>query len=516
MNDILIIARREFLQYIRTRGFILTLLLIPGWIVAGGVFRHMVNETEPVRHFAVVDETGRFDGLIERALAGDRQRAAFDALVTWTRANADLTALARQSPEVAGLLQSDGSNPATLARFAAAGGSVALLPAIQPHLRPGAPAFASPIGHLVLVDPPAQLIAAARSHDQAALVPFFTGARPFATPNGQASLFAVTVIPERFSLDAPRIEYWSENQTDPAVRDYVRRVLLDELRRETAARAGLDAETTNRLLATGIDVQSLNPVNAASRGAITDADNLRMMFPFLAGLLLILSILSISSMLLMAVIEEKSNRVVEMILASTSPNRLMAGKLLGAGAAAVLMMAGWIFGGGGIASLLAMTSPTGVIAALVKAHALGDLPGIAVCFACGLAIHTMIFLGVGAMSRSFQEAQSYLGPLMFLLFAPIGLLLVVIKDPNGVIATLLSFSPLHAPFFLMIRLPHDPPPVGTALAFLCMILSTAVIARLMALGFARNILRTDQPPRVGMLLRRIVRTRPRAVPSAGE
>jgi ABC-2 type transport system permease protein len=187
----------------------------------------------------------------------------------------------------------------------------------------------------------------------------------------------------------------------------------------------------------------------------------------------------------------------------------MAGKLVGAGAAALLMMAGWILGGGGAASVLHLTSPAAVLVALARAHALGDLPAIAVCFVCGLAIHTMIVLGVGAMSRSFQEAQSYLGPLMFLLFAPIGLLFIVVKDPNGVIATLLSFSPLHAPFFLMIRLPHDPPLLTTVAAFLWMIACTIGIARLMARGFARHILSTDQPASLWARLSRPRRRRPR-------
>jgi ABC-2 type transport system permease protein len=494
MNDILIIARREFLQFIRTRGFILTLLLVPGWVIIGGGLRQVAEQTEPVRHFAVVDETGRYGGAIDRALADERARAEFEALGAWARSNIDLDALARQAPGAAALLAEDGARPAALARFAAAGGAAKLLPAMRAEQNRPAPDFAPPVSHLLRVEAPPELAAAARAHDEAALEPYFSGARKIAAADGSVGLFALAVIPKDFSSAAPRFEYWSENQTDPAVREFLRGVLVGKLQLETAAEVGLAAAATERLLATDVAVEQLNPANAASGGAVTEADHLRMMFPFIVGLLLILAILSISSMLLMAVVEEKSNRVVEMILASTSANRLMAGKLVGAGAAALLMMAGWIVGGGGAASALHLTSPAAVVTALARAHALGDLPAIAVCFACGLAIHSMIFLGVGAMSRSFQEAQSYLGPLMFLLFAPIGLLFMVVKDPSGAIATLLSFSPLHAPFFLMIRLPHDPPRIETAIAFMWMIACTVGIARIMARGFARHILSTDQPP----------------------
>jgi len=83
----------------------------------------------------------------------------------------------------------------------------------------------------------------------------------------------------------------------------------------------------------------------------------------------------------------------------------------------------------------------------------------------------------------------------------------VLKEPNGFVATLLSFSPLHAPFFLMVRLPQHPPLATTLLAFLWMLISTAGLVRLMVYGFARNILRTDRSPRLLLALQRLLRGR---------
>jgi len=483
------------------------LFFIPAWFVLGGVLQHVATETKSLRYFAVVDETGRFVDAVDRALEIDMQRISFTALAAWAGANLDGSLPTRLAPELADLLNRDANDPATIARFAAAGGSAGLSATIRPFLRPGAAAFVEPAADLQRVELPPDLAAAAKAHDRAALLPALKGEMSVPTPTGPVSLFALAVIPAGFSVDAPRIEYWGENQTDPIVQNFLRRALLDELQLQTAAGAGLDPAIVHKLLDTTVTLQRFNPVNATDNGIVTKGDILRIMLPFAVALLLLVAILSISSMLLMAVIEEKSSRVIEMILASTSPYRLMAGKLIGAAGAAVILMSGWILGAGGTASLLFHSSPGEVIAALTRAHALGDLPAIALCFICGLSIHTTIFLGVGAMARSFQEAQSYLGPLLFLLFAPLGFVTFVYNEPNGLIATLLSFSPLHAPFFLMVRLPNNPPPLSTALAFVWMIVSTIVILRLMVLGFVRYILPGERAGAFPGLIRRLFRGR---------
>src|SRR5207244_9449368 len=79
--------------------------------------------------------------------------------------------------------------------------------------------------------------------------------------------------------------------------------------------------------------------------------------------------------------------------------------------------------------------------------------------------------------------------------------------------TILSFSPLHAPFFLMIRLPHDPPVLTTAAAFVWMLACTIGLIRLMVAGFTRNIVPTE----TGLLLyARLYRTIGQVRQRAGE
>jgi ABC-2 type transport system permease protein len=491
MKDVRLIAWREFLQYLKARGFLLTLLLVPLWLVVSALLHHMATAGEPIRSFAIVDDAGGLTAAIDRQLAVEEAAGDLRALSAWATANADMGAVASAAPAAALALGRDANDPEAVDAFLAAGGIDGIMPVLQAHRRATARPFEPPRFHLLRVDAPPDVAAAVRAHDAAALLPVLRGERRISVPGGAVALFALARLPAGLSLDQPGIDYWSDNQADPAVRDFLQRALVAELRSRAAEAAGIDVATQRRLLQGHLDILPFSPANKAARGEVTEADTLRVLFPYIVALLLLLSILSIASMLLIAVIEEKSSRIVEMILASVSSNRLMAGKLLGAAGAAVTMMVGWLVGGGGVVTFFSTITPARALEILAGAQVFGDLPLILLCFVCGLTIYTMIFLGLGAMARSFHEAQSFLGPLMFLLFAPIGFLVIIHNEPNGWLATLLSFSPLHAPFFLMIRLPRHPPPLGMAVAFAWMLISTAVIARIMARGFARNILRTE-------------------------
>src|SRR5262249_32622237 len=176
---------------------------VPGWVIIGGGLRQVAEKTEPVRSFAVVDETGRYGAAIGVALAERQARAGLEAFCAWARAhNVHLGAPARPARGAAALLAEDGDGPAAVARLATPGGATGLLAMRARQSRP-ALNFVPPPSHLRLVEAPPELAAAARSGDEAALEPYLSGARPIAG----AKLFALAVIPKDFSPDAPRFDY---------------------------------------------------------------------------------------------------------------------------------------------------------------------------------------------------------------------------------------------------------------------------------------------------------------------
>jgi ABC-2 type transport system permease protein len=112
-------------------------------------------------------------------------------------------------------------------------------------------------------------------------------------------------------------------------------------------------------------------------------------------------------------------------------------------------------------------------------------------FFCAYSIFAMIFLAIGAISNSLQDAQSYLGPVMLLVFAPLPFMVMVFQNPNGLIASILTWIPIYTPYAVMMRAAADPP-LGEIIGATCLMLVTAfILARVMGRIFRQGILQSS-------------------------
>src|SRR5215470_14131633 len=105
MKRALLVARSEFLKYITRRGFIISLLMFPVWVVIGGVVPHWIESKTPTRNFTVVDKTGgQFAFAIAKAVHDDNEIAERDALSAYANANLDMARLRKEMPQIAVIL----------------------------------------------------------------------------------------------------------------------------------------------------------------------------------------------------------------------------------------------------------------------------------------------------------------------------------------------------------------------------------------------------------------------------
>ncbi|MBI4577581.1 MAG: ABC transporter permease [Planctomycetes bacterium] len=199
--------------------------------------------------------------------------------------------------------------------------------------------------------------------------------------------------------------------------------------------------------------------------------------PYAFAVLLVVSLMMSSTYLVSGVVEEKETRVIEVLLASVSPEELLAGKLVGLGGAGLLQLAVWV--GIGVAPA----------AALLSFVEVGPLTMVAsfVYFLLGFLLCGSLTVGFGALGGSLREAQQ-VGNIWGLACAlPFVFLLSIADEPNGAMARVLSYFPLTAPVTLLMRLatgqlPWWELPLSALVLLVTIVLALRVSARLFRIG----------------------------------
>jgi ABC-2 type transport system permease protein len=210
-------------------------------------------------------------------------------------------------------------------------------------------------------------------------------------------------------------------------------------------------------------------------------------------MLLFIGILGYAQWLLTTLIEEKSNRIVEVVLSSVSPFQLMAGKILGMGLVSLTLLSLWSGGGYVAAATQGMT----------RAVPLVNVGYFLAYFLLGFFLFAALFSAIGAACNTLKEAQNMQGPVTMVLIVPMLFLEPILRNPDGTIAFSMSWVPFFAPFVMMMRLAVPPGPEAWEIPATLLWLALWVFVVMWAAGrvFRVGILMYGKPPRPRELLR---------------
>jgi ABC-2 type transport system permease protein len=496
IRRILIIAQQEFVKYVTRRGFIISLLMMPLILALSVGVSSFTSSHARTNVMTVIDLDGGYAAAIEQAVARERTRADLRALADYARDNVDPLVLRRQLPDLNRLF-ADPERIAAVNAFAAAGGWQSAFARLSPLLKPGAPVFTPPKPAIVLIPPPADLAEDfARERGEAAYA-YLNGEISVTAQGRPTRLGSIVVIPKGFGPGA-EAKYWSiDNEQSSGL---VRRALSDALR--LAVNRALVPEKVRSKITLDVDA-ALTEVDPMKGREVSWKDKLAQLVPMGLAFLLFLVAFSDAALLLQGVVEEKSSRMIEVLLSCASPHEIMTGKLIGVVGLALVTIAGW----GVIGLVMAAgfsNEALAVIAAGLKAI-LPMLPLILIYFFCGLMIYASIYLGIGATTNSLPDAQALIGPVSMIIFLPNMLIGALVQDPNGTLAQVLSWIPIYTPFFMLVRLPFHPAPWELWTTAILTVLTTALLMRQMGRVFARHVLSTERPPSFGKLLRQMFR-----------
>ena len=208
----------------------------------------------------------------------------------------------------------------------------------------------------------------------------------------------------------------------------------------------------------------------------------KLIFGFFLGFLLYFFIFAYGSMIMMSVMEEKTNRIIEIIISSVKPFHLMTGKIIGVSLAALTQVLIWgtmffvfsyifsfVFGistsyntGDLILSAEGNTELSSFTLEMISAFMNLPLTNIFIAFIMyflgGYFLYASIFAAIGAAIDNQADAQQFMIPITLLVVIALYVgILTVPEDPNGIVAQIFSYFPFTSPIVMLMRIPNGVP-----------------------------------------------------------
>lgn len=444
MHKIWLIMRREFITTVSGKGFLIGLLIMPALILVIVLVTPKIlasRSPQVLGDVAVVDRTGSILATLRTSL-----------------------------------------DPATIAARRAEGRRRAIERAAPGFGQAAAQNSGPPIPALTVIERPADADLQ-REKD-------WLGQQL----KGQRHLALIVIQPDAVRLGEGKTDYgtydlYVASSLDDATESVIHEGLRQTLVGERLKASGLDPVAVEA----SMRVDRPNPVIVAATGEQQARRGFNRILPFIMGLLLFIGVMTGGQTLMASTIEEKSNRVVEVLLAAVSPLELMWGKLLGQLSVGLLVMA--VYVGLGLLGLFQFAL-IGLLDPMLVVYLL-------IFFLLTYLVFGALMLAIGAAVNQLADAQSFMGPVMLLLIAPYVMAPMIGQAPNSTFSVIASFVPPVNTFAMLARLASaTPPPVWQVLLTMLVGLGAAAAAVWFAAKiFKIGLLMHGKPPNFATLIR---------------
>ncbi len=252
-----------------------------------------------------------------------------------------------------------------------------------------------------------------------------------------------------------RVEYHSESVSNFITQEVLGSALSRVVRAMRLEEAGYDADAVAEL-SRSIDLET---IRLSEQGSEAEAGIGGFALAFGLFMILYMTTLIYGQQVMHGVLEEKSSRVVEVILAAIQPVELLAGKLLGICLAGLTQLAIWI------GTLVLLTAP-GVIALFAFMPAGITMPTLKpslivhffLFFLLGYFFYATFYAMIGSAFNNSQEAQQMASIGVIFVVAPWIFFLPVLNDPDSTVSVVTSLIPVFTPFLMLLRIAVKTPP----------------------------------------------------------
>ncbi len=520
MNMIRLIAWREYMENVKTKGFWAGILIFPVIFTAMYFLQTTLSNSTPTRYYILIDQSGEYGEAVETAIEREHQRRILSEFVGYLiehRKETNLELAAAGGTDAAEQLvdNADADEVAALDQWFESGGLDFFLTMASPSLKEDIPPFETPSRQFIEADLPADIDSSGSPNAIAqALRPYLSGDRKIIVDSQQSDLFALILIPANVNDDISRpgvmpqpagrpigIQYWARNLTDTRLPDAISGSINAEIRNREYIGLGVDNQIVRNVQRTRLPLSQLDPTAAVGEEAVSVADTFRQLAPIGFVYLMFISLMQSVQYLLSNTIEEKSNRIIEVLLASVTAGELMMGKLLGIGLSGLTTIAVWLLSFFLFITLY-QSSQTELIGQILEVILGSELiPWFVFYYFAGYALYSGVFLAIGSLCNTLKEAQAMMMPMIMIQVIPLAMMVFVVRDPDNTIVRAMSWFPLFTPYLMMNRAAADPPLVDVVGTTILLLLSIVFVLWLSGKVFRMGVLRTGQPPKLTELLR---------------
>lgn len=431
LRRVYLIARRDFLGYVKTWGFWISFFLPVIFGGLGFVAAQLDINVEPVRYETILDETGVHGKAILELRQQDQSRQDWRMI----HSTAAMVLGDTDYQELERIYNAEGSG-------AARAFIDTKIPGFSSNMRPSSV-------NMIFVDPPADTIEG--------IQPYVRGEKAIMYEGADVTLNGVLHIHD--NAGKLSVNYWSSNVTNEDVMRLAERYFEDRATRAYLSTGGLTPEGLRSARRSQVDVAAYDPTKELRGETDTQAVTIRDRIPFIMSWVLAailwLTVFSGSYMLLTSMLEEKLNKLMEMMLASTRFSEIIFGKLIGVAALTLTAMLPYLLIGVAATVLVAIKNPEAALG-ISDALTLKLMIFFPLFLLLGYVFYGAFFIALGALAESMQDAQTLTTPIMLVLTACVMVVPLSMNAPDSPLLTFAAWFPLSAPFANIARLPLDP------------------------------------------------------------
>ncbi len=328
----------------------------------------------------------------------------------------------------------------------------------------------------------------------------------------------ILYIPKEFSVENPKgIQYFSDNPMGISSQSYLERNIVKVVENQRLQASGLRKSLIDSLKADiNITTQKITgDGEKTSTGASTGIG-------YFAGIIMYMFIFLYGMQVLRGVVEEKTSRIMEVMISSVKPFQLMMGKIFGIAAVGLLQFVLWIILSFGLITIataamgissdpqdaqemvdmgqnMSSANPTSNMASDLMAEvATLNLPLIITTFLFyfifGYLLYAALFAAIGSAVDNETDTQQLLFPVTIPIIISFVVAQIVVQNPKTPLAFWFSIIPLTSPIVMMVRIPFGVPPLELALSMILLVAGFVGVTYLAAKIYKVGVLMYGKKP----------------------